>query len=380
MRITAAVTLTVVLSTVLTAVMAQANETAAPKPEGAQAPAAAPPPKPKPAESEAKQPAVKAASPAETNGKEATPSKPEAKPEAKPETAPAKPEVSPSPAPAPAPPPPVKPKASESESKPPAKSPPAANGSTPSASKPTPTPPLPAEITGKDGTPMVLIPAGEFSMGSDKGDDDEQPIHRVFIDSFYIDKFEVTNGRFAKFVEAVQIEPPWGFKDKETPVVHIDQPVRWVNWMDAMGYCLWAGKRLPTEAEWEKAARGTDGRLYPWGNDAPTPAHAVFGLKEGADTVSAIGNRDKGKSPYGVHDMAGNLYEWTIDWYDEQFYSKNPAINPRGPAEGTAKVQRGGSYTNAPYRLRSTFRTKGDPTEHDPNVGFRCAQDAPAQP
>ncbi len=227
---------------------------------------------------------------------------------------------------------------------------------------------------------MVLIPAGEFSMGSDKGDDDEQPIHRVFIDSFYIDKFEVTNGRFAKFVEAVQIEPPWGFKDKETPVVHIDQPVRWVNWMDAMGYCLWAGKRLPTEAEWEKAARGTDGRLYPWGNDAPTPAHAVFGLKEGADTVSAIGNRDKGKSPYGVHDMAGNLYEWTIDWYDEQFYSKNPAINPRGPAEGTAKVQRGGSYTNAPYRLRSTFRTKGDPTEHDPNVGFRCAQDAPAQP
>jgi sulfatase modifying factor 1 len=199
----------------------------------------------------------------------------------------------------------------------------------------------------------------------------------VFLDSFYIDKFEVTNGRFAKFVEAIQSEPPWGFADKETPVTRPDQPVRWVNWMDAIGYCLWAGKRLPTEAEWEKAARGPDGRVYPWGNDPPTPSHAVFGLKEGSDTVSAIGNRDKGKSPYGVHDLAGNLYEWTTDWYDEEFYSKNPAINPKGPVEGTAKVQRGGSYINGAYRLRSSFRTKGDPTEHDPNVGFRCAQDVP---
>jgi formylglycine-generating enzyme len=241
-------------------------------------------------------------------------------------------------------------------------------------------PQLPTEIIGKDGAPMVLIPVGEFTMGSDKGDDDEEPIHKVFLDGFYLDKYEVTNGRFAKFVEAIQSEPPWGFADKETPVLRQDQPVRWVNWMEAMGYCLWAGKRLPTEAEWEKAARGSDGRAYPWGNDPPTPAHAVFGLKEGSDTVSVIGNRDKGKSPFGVHDMAGNLYEWTTDWYDEQFYNKNPAINPRGPAEGTAKVQRGGSYINGAYRLRSSFRTKGDPTEHDPNVGFRCAQDVPKLP
>jgi len=382
MRLTAAVTLTAVLSIAsATTGSALASEPAAPKSEGAQTPSSQPaPPKPKQPEGEAKQPAAKPAASAETNGKE------------KPEASPAKPDSTPAPAPAPPPaksespqppapsPPPAKPKASDGEPKPPVKSSSGTNGSGVSAPKQVPASQLPAEITGKDGAPMVLIPAGEFAMGSDKGDDDEQPIHRVFIDSFYIDKFEVTNGRFAKFVEAVQIEPPWGFKDKETPVLHIDQPVRWVNWMDAMGYCLWVGKRLPTEAEWEKAARGTDGRIYPWGNDSPTPAHAVFGLKEGADTVSAIGNRDKGKSPYGVHDMAGNLYEWTIDWYDEQFYSKNPAINPRGPAEGAAKVQRGGSYTNAPYRLRSTFRTKGDPTEHDPNVGFRCAQDVPAQP
>jgi len=261
--------------------------------------------------------------------------------------------------------------------KPPTKSVHSSNGAVPpKAAMPQP----PMEIVGKDGAPMVLIPVGEFTMGSDKGDDDEQPIHKVFLDSFYLDKFEVTNGRFAKFVEAIQSETPWGFADKETPVLRPDQPVRWVNWMDAIGYCLWVGKRLPTEAEWEKAARGTDGRAYPWGNDPPTPAHAVFGLKEGSDTVSVIGNRDKGKSPYGVHDLAGNLYEWTTDWYDEEFYSKNPAINPRGPAEGTAKVQRGGSYINGAYRLRSSFRTKGDPTEHDPNVGFRCAQDVPKQP
>lgn len=241
---------------------------------------------------------------------------------------------------------------------------------------------FPAEIIGKDGAPMVLVPAGDFMMGSDKGDEDESPVHRVHLNAFYLDKFEVTNGRFAKFVEAIQSEPPWGFADKETPVANADRPVRWVNWMDAMGYCLWVGKRLPTEAEWEKAARGTDGRMYPWGNDPPTLAHAVYGLKEnGAEAISVIGARDRGMSPYGAHDMAGNLYEWVMDWYAEDHYlhfANGTAVNPRGPAEGTAKVQRGGSYINSPYRLRSSFRTKGDPAEQDPNVGFRCAQDVPA--
>ncbi len=246
--------------------------------------------------------------------------------------------------------------------------------------KPAGAPHPPATITGKDGAPMVLVPAGEFTMGSEQGDDDEQPVHRVGLDSFYLDTFEVTNGRFAKFVAAIQSEPPWGFADQETPVIHAEQPVRWVNWLEALGYCLWAGKRLPTEAEWEKAARGTDGRPYPWGNDPPTAAHAVFGLTEGAETVSPIGNRNSGSSPYGVHDLAGNLYEWVTDWYDDAFYTQNSPSNPRGPGEGTAKVQRGGSYINSPYRLRSAFRTKGDPTEHDPHVGFRCAQDAPALP
>ena len=346
-----------VLTGSISAVPVLANEPVAPKPESAPTPL---PAKPRAQENETKPPAKAPASPlpAEAAGKE---------------TSPAKPEATPTPIPAP-----PKPRTSEGDTKPPSKSQPSANGP---ASKPTGMPQPPTEIIGKDGVPMVLVPGGEFTMGSDKGDEDEGPIHRAFLDSYYLDKFEVTNGRFAKFVEAIQSEPPWGFADKETPLLHAERPVRWVNWMDAMGYCLWAGKRLPTEAEWEKAARGTDGRTYPWGNDPPTPSHAVFGLKEGgADTVSPIGNRDKGKSPYGVHELAGNLYEWVTDWYDEQFYTKNPAINPRGPAEGTAKVQRGGSYINNPYRLRSTFRTKGDPTEHDPNVGFRCAQDVPKTP
>lgn len=245
------------------------------------------------------------------------------------------------------------------------------------AHKPAGAPHLPAMLTGKDGAPMVLVPAGEFTMGSEQGDDDEQPVHHVVLDSFYLDTFEVTNGRFAKFVAAIQSEPPWGFADQETPVAQAERPVRWVNWLEATGYCLWVGKRLPTEAEWEKAARGTDGRTYPWGNEPPTAAHAVFGLKEGDETVSPIGTRDAGRSPYGVHDLAGNLYEWVTDWYDDAFYTQNSPSNPRGPGEGTAKVQRGGSYINSPYRLRSAFRTKGDPTEHDPHVGFRCAQDAP---
>lgn len=294
---------------------------------------------------------------------EQVPTKPESTP-VKPESVPAKSEPSP-----------VKPHSGGSDIKPAEKTRHPANGSP--ASKATA---FPAAITGKDGVPMVLVPAGEFPMGSEQGDDDEQPVHRVFLDSFYLDTFEVTNGQFAKFVAAILSEPPWGFADQETPVLHAERPVRWVNWLEATGYCLWAGKRLPTEAEWEKAARGPEGRLYPWGSDPPTPLHAVFGLKEGTETVAPIGNRNKGKSPYGVHDLAGNLYEWVADWYDDTFYTPMPALNPRGPIEGTTKVQRGGSYTNGPYRLRAAFRTKGDPTEHDPHVGFRCAQDVPPLP
>jgi len=225
---------------------------------------------------------------------------------------------------------------------------------------------------------FVEVAAGPFTMGWTDGHPNERPPHTVWVDAFVIATTPVTNTDWAAWLDATGTPPPafWRSPGFDEP----DQPVVGISWDEAAAFAAWAGARLPTEAEWEKAARGPAARLYPWGNDAPTPAHAVFGLKEGSDTVSPIGNRDKGKSPYGVHDLAGNLYEWTTDWYDEEFYSKNPAINPKGPTEGTAKVQRGGSYINGAYRLRSSFRTKGDPTEHDPNVGFRCAQDIPKQP
>ncbi len=246
-----------------------------------------------------------------------------------------------------------------------------------SGDNPTARPSSPSEITGKDGAPLVLVPAGVFTMGSDGGDDDEFPIHRVQLDAFYIDKFEVTNGQFAKFVDAIQSEPPWGFEDQDTPVIRADHPVRWVSWFEAVGYCFWAGRRLPTEAEWEKAARGVDGRVYPWGNDHPTPVHAVYNRLK---TVSAIGTREIGKSPYGVYDLAGNLYEWVMDWYEADYYANfayETGVNPRGPNSGTTKVQRGGSYANSSYRIRSSYRAKGDPLEQHQRVGFRCAQDIP---
>ena len=238
---------------------------------------------------------------------------------------------------------------------------------------------------------MVLIPAGEFLMGSpDDGAsfDDERPQRRVYVSSVLIDRHEVTNARYKQFVGATGHPAPSHQKLEfrlwfhGVPFPGSEQhPVVNVSWEDAVAYCRWRGKRLPTEAEWEKAARGTDGRVYPWGNDPPTSVHAVYGLKEGGEeTTSDIGDRDKGQSPYGAYDLAGNLYEWVMDWYAEDYYlnfAGSPAMNPRGPVEGTAKVQRGGSYLNSPYRLRSSFRTKGDPTEQDSNVGFRCAQDVP---
>ncbi len=237
--------------------------------------------------------------------------------------------------------------------------------------RPAALPHPPATLTGKDGAPMVLVPAGEFTMGSEQGDDDEQPVHRVFLDSFYLDTFEVTNGRFAKFVAAIQSEPPWGFADQETPVIHAEQPVRWVNWLEATGYCLWAGKRLPTEAEWEKAARGTDGRVYPWGNEPPTPAHAVFGLKEGAETVSPIGNRDLGRSPYGVHDLAGNLYEWVADWYDEAFYTPQPADQSPRPGGGHREGATGRVLSSiVPIGSGPPFGRKAIPPSMTPTSAF----------
>ena len=178
---------------------------------------------------------------------------------------------------------------------------------------------LPKQITGTDGAPLVLVPAGEFVMGSAPGGyifgDNETPRRRIYLKAFYIDKYEVTNRRFRKFLRPVD-RYAGSFEEPEQPVVG-------VTWFQARDYCARVGRRLPTEAEWEKAARGSDGRIYPWGNERATCARAVMGSEipscsKGFATWS-VGSRPLGASPYGAMDMAGNAMEWVADWYRGNF-------------------------------------------------------------
>ena len=222
--------------------------------------------------------------------------------------------------------------------------------------------------------PMVLVPAGEFTMGSTLGDD-EKPMRRVYLNAFYMDTFEVTVGQYARYLEVTDMEEPPDWSIMTQPQ-HQRRPVVNVSWEDAVNYCKWAGKRLPTEAEWEKAARGTDGRIYPWGNEAPTRLHANYGRKEwdNHQALTPVGSFEEGKSPYGIYDMAGNAWEWVFDWYDHDYYKKGPKNNPIGPAKGDGKVVRGGSWLYVPEFLRSAHRFDAQPTNRLFGYGFRCAK------
>jgi formylglycine-generating enzyme required for sulfatase activity len=222
--------------------------------------------------------------------------------------------------------------------------------------------------------PMVLVPAGEFTMGSNLGED-EKPARRVYLNAFYMDKFEVTVGQYARYLEVTDMEEPPDWNLMNQPQ-HQRRPVVNVSWEDAVNYCKWAGKRLPTEAEWEKAARGTDGRIYPWGNEAPTRLHANYGRKEwdNHQALTPVGSFEEGKSPYGIYDMAGNAWEWVFDWYDHDYYKKGSKKNPIGPAKGEGKVVRGGSWLYVPEFLRSAHRFDAHPTNRLFGYGFRCAK------
>jgi formylglycine-generating enzyme required for sulfatase activity len=231
----------------------------------------------------------------------------------------------------------------------------------------------------EDLTPMVLIPAGEFTMGSTprEGLADETPQRRIILDAFYIDKYEMTVGRFSKFLQAAGADVPeyWNVANLDTDA---EYPVVGVDWDQAQAYCKWAGKRLPTEAEWEKAARGGDGRRYPWGNEGPTPQYANFG-KGGtfgySKSLAKVGSFESGKSPYGVYDMIGNVWEWVADWYDKGYYQSAPEKNPRGPEKGEFKVIRGGSWAKVPLVVRAAGRNRAAPSSQTTSIGFRCAKD-----
>ena len=228
---------------------------------------------------------------------------------------------------------------------------------------------------GKDGAPTVLIPAGRFIMG----DDENSPRREIFVDSFNMDKYEITVGRYGAFLKANgNVKPPedWETADLQSGS---ELPVVGVDWYDAEAYCKWAGKRLPTETEWEKAARGKDERNYPWGNDPPLPDHAQFSKPAKnpvyKDGVARIGAHPKGTSPFGIYDLSGNVWEWVNDWYAESF-RRDDVRNPKGPENGTHKVMRGGGWYDPPDRITATKRMYAEPAQRDDEVGFRCASDA----
>ncbi len=250
--------------------------------------------------------------------------------------------------------------------------------------------------TNKDAwEEMSLVPAGEFIMGSSEEDfiPEEMPQHGVILDAFYIDRYEVTNAKYWEFLDYImktgdhskcsQSEPinkdhlPGNpFRGYEYKYYNYpDYPVSRIDWYDAYAYAAWAGKRLPTEAEWEKASRGTDGRRFPWGN--------VWELKfcnvgtEG-DLPVTVGSFEDGNSVYGCYDMTGSVSEWCSDWYHPEYYYDSPKKNPKGPEKGTGKrIIKGGSmFAQNVYKLRCAVRMFGEPSDRNKSVGFRCAKDA----
>lgn len=258
---------------------------------------------------------------------------------------------------------------------------------------------LPERMIAPHNVEMVLIPEGEFIMGSEEGFPDEMPVHKVWVDTFYIDLLEVTNRQYQDCVEGGGCNPPRRTDCcTENPNAYVfwpeyfgnpefdHYPVIFITWYDAYDFCTWRGARLATEAEWEKASRGADGRTYPWGNEEPTPDHlnftwplGDFGERKPLYTTSPVGSYPLGASPYGVLDLAGNVYEWLWDRYDARYYDYSPYENPTGPEEGDFRLTRGGSFFNQSFRNRSANRNNAyiPASSFHFDGGARCAMDPP---
>jgi len=235
----------------------------------------------------------------------------------------------------------------------------------------------PQKVTEKDESPMVLVPAGKFTMGV------SSEAHEVFLKNFYIDQFEVTVERYESFLKETNRAAPKFWNDVQMER-DSKKPVVGMFWDDAKAYCEWTGKRLPTEAEWEKAARGTDQRPYPWGHEYPYRENNIANFRkyEGEVKNVYLGVEDVGtyrhaKSPYGAYDMAGNVTEWVHDWYGETYYQSSPRENPQGPSQGTMKVTRGGAWNTVNYTVHSAYRWPEKPHTRSNSIGFRCAKDGP---
>jgi len=280
-----------------------------------------------------------------------------------------------------------------------------------------------AEFEG--GHEFVFIPVGEFIMGSNSGEEDEKPEHGVYLDGYWLGKNTITYGQFKRFVDATGYmtdaekgkgswlvgdamrgpnpEGNWNhniYKQEE------DHPVVSVSWYDAVAYCAWLSQKigieveLPTEAQWERAARGTDGRMFPWGNEDADGTRANFAdirfakkygdrrrvhkdVDDGFTETSPVGSYPAGASPYGLMDMAGNVWEWCYDYFNPDYYAVSPYRNPTGPSGGGDRVNRGGSFDNwsgyqspeGGHNLRSAERTGNEPDSSDDHMGFRVCID-----